>query len=250
MRCEVNSTRQHHVLAASHETTRHPSQFCDVIADMHRQCWCHCYRWASLKGSLRVICDCINSTLGLITCQTTNLGWSWSSSRRGVMQQRLIWSDHVQHETSKEWALVEWSTWDHPNAVASSSIVLNPQIAIREATCMGLVCRSHNWPADNNWLQVADSSCNQDAAPGERRFKHLLCAQSHSRLWWKDGQSDLDFYPIVECSAWMHLRKELSRPIHHHPRLSQLPMEPWKMTRCLPFIRKELLTQMLMSFKA
>ena len=27
-------------------------------------------------------------------------------------------------------------------------IVLNPQIAVRDATCMGLVRRSHNWPAD------------------------------------------------------------------------------------------------------
>ena len=50
---------------------------------------------------------------------------------------------------SKEWALVEGSTWDHLNAVASSEIVLNPQIAIREATCTGLICRSHNWPADS-----------------------------------------------------------------------------------------------------
>jgi len=38
-------------------------------------------------------------------------------------------------------------------------IVLNPQIAVREATCMGLVCRSHNWPADkfrqSDWSAVA-----------------------------------------------------------------------------------------------
>jgi len=51
---------------------------------------------------------------------------------------------------SKEWALVERSTWDHLNAVASSEIVLNPWIAVREATCTGLVRMSHNWPADRN----------------------------------------------------------------------------------------------------
>jgi len=85
MRYEVSSTRQCHILVALYGTICYQSQHCDVIADVHRQCWCHCYRWALLKGSLRVICDCINSALGLITCQTTNLGWSWSSSKGCVM---------------------------------------------------------------------------------------------------------------------------------------------------------------------
>jgi len=66
---------------------------------------------------------------------------------------------------SKEWALVERSTWDHLNAVASSEIVLNPQIAVREATCSGLVCRSHNWPADklchDRQLGVMFSNANE-----------------------------------------------------------------------------------------
>jgi len=42
--------------------------------------------------------------------------------------------------------------------------VLNPQIAVREATCTGLVCRSHNWPADtNNTIAVKNNTNNRSA---------------------------------------------------------------------------------------
>jgi len=50
-----------------------------------QQCWRHCYHWALLKWSPTVISDRVDSVLGLITCQTTNLGWSWSSTERDVM---------------------------------------------------------------------------------------------------------------------------------------------------------------------
>mgnify|MGYP007080244108 CR=1 FL=1 len=38
MRCEVISTRQHHILVALCETIFHQSQHCDVIANARRQC--------------------------------------------------------------------------------------------------------------------------------------------------------------------------------------------------------------------
>jgi len=49
MRHEISSTRQCHILVASCETSRHLSQSCGVIADVHQQCWCHCYRWSLLN---------------------------------------------------------------------------------------------------------------------------------------------------------------------------------------------------------
>jgi len=50
-----------------------------------QQCWHHCYRWALLKWSPTETSNRIDSALELITCQTTNLGWSWSSRKRGAM---------------------------------------------------------------------------------------------------------------------------------------------------------------------
>jgi len=41
MRHEVSSTRQFHILVASCETIRHQLRFCNVIAEVHQQCWCH-----------------------------------------------------------------------------------------------------------------------------------------------------------------------------------------------------------------
>ena len=35
-----------------------------------------------LNKSITLISDCINSAFGLITCETTNLDWSWSRRRR------------------------------------------------------------------------------------------------------------------------------------------------------------------------
>jgi len=83
--CEVKSTRQCHILLATHATCHHSSPCRDVIADVSQQCWHHCHRWALLKQSFAMISDRVNSALGLITCQTTNPGWSWSSGKRGVM---------------------------------------------------------------------------------------------------------------------------------------------------------------------
>jgi len=46
--------------------------------------------------------------------------------------------------------------------------VLNPQIAVCEATCSGLVCRSHNWPADKLFCSfLSDFFCCQPiCSPG------------------------------------------------------------------------------------
>ena len=38
--------------------------------------------------------------------------------------------------------------------------MLNPQIAIREAPCSGLVCRAHNWPADTKEIQKSCGPAN------------------------------------------------------------------------------------------
>ena len=43
-------------------------------------------------------------------------------------------------------------------------IVLNPQIAVRAATCTGLVRRLHNWPADTFELIVNENYKLQNEA--------------------------------------------------------------------------------------
>ena len=89
MQHKVVSTRQCHILVATHKTCCHQSQCCDVIADVLSNAGI-----ILLMGPTQVI-TCNDQRpgqqhLGLTTCQTTNLGWSWLCSWWGVMWQRLI----------------------------------------------------------------------------------------------------------------------------------------------------------------
>jgi hypothetical protein len=92
---------------------------------------------------MHMISDRVNSVLGLITCQTINLGWSWSSNRREVI---IIVTNLIRlhrYDISKEWASVEALSWGQVNAVASSAIVRIHEIAVRNVPRAGLrLCRT------------------------------------------------------------------------------------------------------------
>jgi len=115
---------------------------------------------------------------------------------------------------SKEWALVERSTWDHLNAVASSEIALNPQIAVREATCTGLVCRSHNWPADsaqwdvqldltivNLWQGLWDTKL-QLCGLGSHQHEHACAHNWSTWMCWENAPKGM---PVISAKVDLHL---------------------------------------------
>ena len=139
---------------------------------------------------MHMISDRVNSVLGLITCQTINLGWSWSSNRRGVI---IIVTNLIRphrYDISKEWASVEALSWGQVNAVASSAIVRIHEIAVRNVPRAGLrLCRT----------TVPLTVINRSTHTDESLFDHW------PMLMWKNARTKLTV--LFRALGWEFIRK-------------------------------------------